>query len=128
MTRAGGPLSRFDDLLERWRIEAASCRRFGAEPTALAVERCAKDLEEWAKTRDLEALTLAEATTESGLSYSALQRAVREGRIPNAGTPGHPRIRREDVPKKAPGRAHREGTPDLLAIVASGRSRRVHRD
>lgn len=117
----GRPRGGFDDLLERWRLEAASCRRFGAEPTALAVERCAKDLEEWTRTRDLEALTLAAATTESGLSYSALQRAVREGRIPNAGTPGRPRIRRADVPRKAPGRTQRTGTPDLLAIVASGR-------
>ena len=125
MSRLRGPRGAspggFDCLLERWRLEAASCRRFGAEPTALAVERCAKDLEEWVKARELETLSLVEATTESGLSYSALQRGVREGRIPNAGTPGHPRIRREHVPRKALGRTLREGTPDLLALVASGR-------
>jgi hypothetical protein len=114
-------MSTLDALLDQWRQEAETCRRLGADGTALAVERCAKDLEEWTKARELETLTLADVAAESGLSYSAVQRAVREGRLPNAGTPGHPRVRRVEVPKKASRRARLAGVPDLVALVSVGR-------
>ncbi|MDE2782551.1 MAG: hypothetical protein OXK77_06320, partial [Gemmatimonadota bacterium] len=43
-----------------------------------------------------------EAARESGYSADHLGRLVRDGRIPNAGRPGAPRIARTDLPRKAP--------------------------
>ena len=44
---------------------------------------------------------LVEAARESGYSADHLGRLVRDGKIPNAGRPGAPRIARRDLPRKA---------------------------
>ena len=47
-------------------------------------------------------MTLAQAAVASGYSADHLGREVREGRIPNAGRPHAPRIRRANLPRKRP--------------------------
>ncbi len=45
-------------------------------------------------------LTLTEAAEESGFSADHLGRLVHDGKIPNAGRPGAPRISRRHLPRK----------------------------
>ncbi len=87
-------------LAERWRAQAAILRLRGADPQAATLESCAADLETYERERELEAITLTQAAAESGYSYSALQKMVGQGIIPNAGKPHSPRLRRGDLPKK----------------------------
>lgn len=74
---------------------------FGDEARAHALEWAVRRMETalggWAD----DVLTLAEAARESGYSVDHLGREIRAGRIPNAGRPHAPRIRRGDLPHKA---------------------------
>lgn len=74
----------------------------------------------------LEALTLKQAAERSGYSANHLGRLIRDGRIPNAGQPNAPRIRRGDLPRKpAPALAPMELRPyDLIADARKLGSRR----
>ncbi len=84
-----------------WRRQAKALRRYGSEPPAVALERCANELETTLVERDETTLSLVEAARESGYSADHLGRLVRDGRIPNAGRPGAPRIARVHLPRKA---------------------------
>jgi hypothetical protein len=88
------------ELPGTWREAAANRRRFGPDPVATALDVCARELD--AALQDLEdvPLTLKRAAAESGYSEDHLGRQVREGRIPNAGRPNAPRVRRGDLPRK----------------------------
>jgi hypothetical protein len=68
---------------------------------ARAYELAASDLEAALEEGAKEALTLTEAADESGYSADHLGRLVRDGKIPNAGRPGAPRIARRSLPAKA---------------------------
>jgi hypothetical protein len=89
-----------DELTLRWRAEATILRSRSAGVQAEVLESCAAELEAWQKEKDLEALTLEQAVTESGYSYSALQKKIAAGELKNVGTKGSPRVRRGDLPKK----------------------------
>ena len=84
-----------------WRRQAKSLRRYGGETPATAIERCAEDLEATLVERDETTFSLVEASRESGYSADHLGRLVRDGKIPNAGRPGAPRIALKDLPRKA---------------------------
>ena len=84
-----------------WRRRAKALRRYGSEPPAIALERCAAELEDTIAERDETTFSLVEASRESGYSADHLGRLVRDGKIPNAGRPGAPRIARRDLPRKA---------------------------
>src|SRR5229473_7298582 len=120
MSRSGrqSALSSVDRLISRlrtrWRTEAEILHRRGADEQAAVLESCASELEQESRLFSLEALRLGQAEEESGFSYSALEKMVRSGRIPNAGSPGQPRVRRGDLPKK-PGAAGQSSNsePDL---------------
>lgn len=71
---------------------------FGDEARARALEWAASQVEHALRDRADEELTLAEASLRSGYSQDHLARLVREGRIPNAGRRGSPRIRAGDLP------------------------------
>ena len=90
-----------EDLPADWRRQAKSLRRYGGETSATAIERCADDLEATLVERDETTFSLVEASRESGYSADHLGRLVRDGKIPNAGRPGAPRIARRDLPRKA---------------------------
>ena len=81
-----------------WRSEAATLRRRGASAQAELLESCATDLDRGIEELQLEPLNLTEASDLSGYSTDHLGRLVREGKIPNAGRPGAPRIARGDLP------------------------------
>ena len=94
-------MSTLDHLARRWRDEADTLRRRGATAQAVVLESCAEELETVLRERDLEALNLRGASEESGYSYSALQKMVAEGKLPNMGDKNRPRVRRGDLPRKA---------------------------
>ena len=58
----------------------------------MALETCAAELEAALRQEDDTLLTLTEAARESGYSADHLGRLVRDGKIPNTGRPGAPRI------------------------------------
>ncbi|MCY4399183.1 MAG: hypothetical protein OXE96_07595 [Gemmatimonadetes bacterium] len=84
-----------------WRKRAKGLRRYGGETPATALERCADDLEATLVEQDETTFSLVEASRESGYSADHLGRLVRDGKIPNAGRPGAPRIALKDLPRKA---------------------------
>jgi len=83
-----------------WRTRAKAFRRYGGETLATALERCADELEATLVERDETTFSLVEAARESGYSADHLGRLVRDGKIPNAGRPGAPRIARKHLPSK----------------------------
>ncbi|MDE2763610.1 MAG: hypothetical protein OXK74_12635 [Gemmatimonadota bacterium] len=104
MTRKRGRKTKpasVEGLPADWRQRAKALRRYGGETPATAIERCADDLEATIVERDETTFSLVEAARESGYSADHLGRLVRDGRIPNAGRPGAPRIARADLPRKA---------------------------
>jgi acyl-CoA reductase-like NAD-dependent aldehyde dehydrogenase len=88
-------------LVDRWRNRAIEYRGLALESIARAVERSADELEQALREEAGVTLTLREASEASGYSVDHLGRLVREGRLPNAGRLNAPRIRREDVPRRA---------------------------
>ncbi len=109
-------------LASRWRTDVATLRKRGAVAQAVAVESCADDLEAALREQALEALTLNEASQESGYSYSTLQKKVASGELPNVGSKNCPRVRRGDLPRKAGHlpRGPSDGEPDLAGKVLAG--------
>jgi len=109
-----------------WRKQAKALRRYGGETPAVALDRCADDLEATLVERDETTFSLVEAARESGYSADHLGRLVRDGKIPNAGRPGAPRIARRDLPRKAHAptepplaEKHRRGDVSNAQIVQS---------
>jgi len=90
-----------DELALAWRQRAEDLRRYGALPSAVPFDVAADELEAALHAAEDALLTLEQAAHESGFSADHLGREVRESRIPNAGRPGAPRIRRADLPRKA---------------------------
>jgi len=103
-------------LPSAWRTRAAKLREWGApEATARLWEKAAAEVEQVLRRWDRTTLTLREAARESGYSADHLGALVRDGEIPNAGRKGAPRIRRADLPVKAPSsspEARPSETPD----------------
>ena len=99
-TRKTQPAS-VEGLPADWRKQAKALRRYGGETPAVALDRCADDLEATLVERDETTFSLVEAARESGYSADHLGRLVRDGKIPNAGRPGAPMIARRDLPRKA---------------------------
>ena len=91
------------NLPAAWRRRAKTLRRYGDQALATALERCADELEGTIQERDDTTYSLTEAARESGYSREHLGRLVRDGKTPNAGRPGAPRIARRDLPRKQPG-------------------------
>jgi len=91
-----------EELPTRWRDSAEELEGFGAAQQAQAVRRCAVELEESIRAAATEVLTVAEAATETGYSKDYLRQRVANGKIPNAGQRGRPRILRQDLPASKP--------------------------
>ena len=88
-------------LPRTWRRLARALRRYGGETPATALESCAAELEATLRDRDDTTFSLVEAAKVSGYSADHLGRLVRDGKIPNAGRRGAPRIARRHLPRKA---------------------------
>jgi hypothetical protein len=87
---------------------------------AQAIRDCADELDTAITEWQLEALTLEQATRESGYSYGGLQRLVAEGKLENVGEEGSPRVRRADLPRKP--RALSNGQPDPIGEILAKRT------
>lgn len=89
--------------LTQIRMKAAELREsFGDDARARALEWAALQMESALHDRADERLTLAEASLRCGYSQDHLARLVREGKIPNAGRRGAPRVRAGDLPLRPP--------------------------
>ena len=72
------------NLAGGWRDHAATLRDYGADVQALALEKCAEQLELGLRAWRHTPLTLAQASALGGYSTDHLGRLIREGKIPNA--------------------------------------------
>ncbi len=90
-----------DRVVLQWRDEAETLRRRGVAAHATLLESCAEEVESALQQHHDELLNLTEAARVSGYSREHLGRSLKEGRIPNAGQPGAPKIRRGDLPTKS---------------------------
>ena len=86
------------DLALEFRNTAKVFREHADESVAIAYEKCANRVEQAFNEEDNVLLNLQRASEESGYSADHLGRLVREGKIPNAGRSGAPRIARRDLP------------------------------
>jgi hypothetical protein len=106
------------DLPNKWRADAASLRRYAASVHADIVEHLAAELQAVIREETAEELTLKSAASESGLTYSAIQKMVANGVLENLGSKGDPRVRRGDLPKKVA--AHRRGIASEVLVKKAG--------
>ncbi len=97
-----GPLTpALRGLAGAWRSRAEELRVWGASGNADTLSRAADELEAALWAEGEEVLSLPEASEVSGYSADHLARLIRQGKLPNAGRPNAPRLRRADIPKKA---------------------------
>lgn len=89
------------ELPSVWQDRAAELRPY-APAAAEAFQRAALELEAALREMNGGRLTLAQAAQESGYSVDRLRHMVADGTLPQAGRKGSPRIRRADLPRKAP--------------------------
>lgn len=92
------------EFVAKWSAEAEALRRRTAlvDGAALLAEVLA-DFQAVTGDDGDEALNLQQASRECGYSADYLGRLLRDGKLPNAGRPNAPRIRRRDLPHKANG-------------------------
>ena len=92
----------FEAVRARWRALREELRRLGAlvDGSKLCDEVLA-DLDAALTAAADEILSLKQAAAESGYSADYLARLIRAGKLPNAGRPHAPAIRRRDLPRKA---------------------------
>ena len=107
------------DLPTHWRSTAEDLRRYGAGEAAATLVACATELEEAVQDTHSSPLNLQEAAELSGYSADHLGRLVREGKLPNAGREGAPRIRVRDLPRKANGAASDVATEPVVREVGN---------
>lgn len=87
------------ELVQQWRTDAALLDRY--EPNLARVCRDHADaLDAAVRSVADDALDLATAAHESGYSPDRLRHMVADGKLPNAGRKGAPRVRRGDLPLK----------------------------
>ena len=94
-------IARLEGRIAAWREEADRFDKHACTEVAVTYRVLADELELELKDWDSTALNITQAATESGYSREHLGRMVREGKLPNAGRPGAPKIRRHDLPIKA---------------------------
>lgn len=95
------------DLAERWRADAETLTRHGADSLARVCRTHADELDESLRAMANETLDLAAAARESGYSRDRLRHMIAAGELTNAGRKGAPRIRRGDLPTRPGARASR---------------------
>ena len=92
-----------DEVIARWQRQREEWKRYRAIVDGAAVaDEFLADLAAIEASELDEVLSLPAAARESGYSRDHLARLVREGKIRNAGRPNAPKIRRRDLPRKAP--------------------------
>ena len=109
------------EILTRWKRRREEGGRFDSRVHGSRLcDEVLADLEAIQKIGQDELLGLRDAAQHSGYSREHLGRLIRDGKIPNAGTRGAPRIRRGDLPRK-PARSLAETRPNAYDPVADAR-------
>ena len=111
-------LDRLLELAEEWRTDSTVLQRRGAPAVAEALATCAAELEAAIYSWQTEELSIKEASRESGYSQDHLRELVRTGQIHGAGSDGHVRVRRGDLPRR-PGAARPRGDLEVVADLAA---------
>ena len=107
------------DLARKWREEALVLEERYLDSRAAELFRLhPRELEEAVQDAEEEVLTIAEAAATSGYSLDHIRHQVAEGKIPNLGVKGSPRVRRGDLPLK-PGPRERTTGRDAAATARS---------
>lgn len=107
MQRRSPATAPLDALRTRWRTRRDEFERFrAAVDGATLCDEFLAELESAIQARDDECLALRDASTVSGYTVDHLARLIRQGRLPNSGRRGAPRIRVRDIPVR-PGRKTR---------------------
>jgi len=89
------------EFLDRWERRAEEYRRLGIlGDAAKIVSELLGDLREANASADDELATLRQAAARSGYSADHIGRLIREGRLPNRGRRGSPRVRVGDLPAR----------------------------
>jgi hypothetical protein len=89
-------------LSVEWRSRAAQLTAWGALDAAQFWTIAADELDAYEESHGSELLTLDEAARESGYHKDSISRMITEGKLPDGGTKGAPRVRRRDLPRKPP--------------------------
>ena len=114
------------EFVTKWADEAHAMRNRGALVNGAALlEEVLRDFEAATSDFQAETLSLGNAARESGYSVDYLGRLVREGRIPNAGRPNAPKIKRSDLPRKASSLRRRDPCTHLDATTPGQIARSV---
>ena len=93
-----------EDFVGKWAAEAESMRQRGVLTSGGALlDEVLRDFGTVIRGQGEDLLTLTQAASESGYSAEYLGALIRQGRLANAGRPHAPRIRRQDLPRKASG-------------------------
>lgn len=108
-------------LILTWRDRAAVVRQEGFLVGADIIERRADELEACLASIGEAELSIAQAAAETGYSSDHLRRYLRENPQLNRGRHGKPKIRRDDLPRKAR-RSLAAQTPKLYDAAADARS------
>lgn len=94
-------MQRLAEFVSRWEQRAEEYRRIGvAADAARVVGELLCDLRNASDSAEAELLTLRQAAKQCGYSEEHIGRLVREGRIPNGGRRGSPRVRVGDLPTR----------------------------
>ncbi len=89
------------EFIAKWEARANELERMGALVDGATLCRdLLKDLEALRGANEDDLLSLADAAATSGYTRDHLSRLIRDGKIPNAGRRGAPRIRRGDLPRR----------------------------
>lgn len=90
-----------EEFRAKWVGDARTMDQRGALVNGAALlHEMLNDFDTVVRCHDDEPLTLAESARESGYSADYLGVLIRQGKIPNAGRPGAPRIFRRDLPRR----------------------------
>jgi hypothetical protein len=107
------------DLVATWRERVALLSRY-APAAATALEEAAGELEATLRSIGADLLTLEAAARECGYSADHLGRLIRRGSLNNHGRQGAPKVRRDELPRKA-GKVHRLAPgpkgPNMEALI-----------
>ena len=87
-------------LLDRWLAEARVLRRRCCDEHADLIETLVEEAQAFLADQSRETVNLQRASELGGYSAAHLGRLIRQGKIPNAGRPGAPRIALKDLPRK----------------------------
>ncbi len=94
-------MSGFQDLADRWEVEAEQAERYGDERGATIARLHAAELRECVRAHRRDLLDPQQAAEASGFSRRTLRGLVAEGKLTNHGKRGSPRYRRADLPSKS---------------------------